>query len=74
MTLLKFQKIKPLFALGDVSGKGLPAAMLVANLQATLRGQLLFCDSAKDCIKRANNLLQKSTDMSKFVTLFFGII
>ena len=48
--------------------------MLMANLQATLRGQLLFCDCAKDCIKRANDLLYKSTDTSKFVTLFFGIL
>jgi len=71
---IKVSENKTAIALGDVSGKGLPAAMLVANLQATLRGQLLFCDCAKDCIKRANNLLQKSTDMSKFVTLFFGII
>jgi phosphoserine phosphatase RsbU/P len=61
-------------ALGDVSGKGLPAAMVMANLQATLRGQVLFSSSANDCIKRSNNLLFRSTDVSKFVTLFFGII
>jgi serine phosphatase RsbU (regulator of sigma subunit) len=71
---IKISDTKTAIALGDVSGKGLPAAMLMANLQATLRGQLLFCSCAKDCIKRANNLLYKSTDLSKFVTLFFGII
>ena len=71
---IKVSENKTAFALGDVSGKGLPASMLMANLQATLRGQLLFCDSAKDCIKRANDLLYKSTDTSKFVTLFFGIL
>lgn len=71
---IKVSESKIAFALGDVSGKGLPAAMLMANLQATLRGQLLFCDCTKDCIKRANNLLFRSTDTSKFVTLFFGIL
>jgi len=71
---IKISKNKTALALGDVSGKGLPAAMLMANLQATLRGQLLFCNSLKDCIKRANNLLFKSTDTSKFVTLFIGIL
>ena len=71
---IKISDTKTALALGDVSGKGLPAAMLMANLQATLRGQLLFCSCSKDCIKRANNLLQKSTDLSKFVTLFFGIL
>jgi sigma-B regulation protein RsbU (phosphoserine phosphatase) len=71
---IKVSEGKIAFALGDVSGKGLPAAMLMANLQATLRGQLLFCDCTKDCIKRANDLLYKSTDTSKFATLFFGIL
>ena len=71
---IKISETKTAIALGDVSGKGLPAAMLMANLQATLRGQLLFCDCAKECLKRANNLLYKSTDITKFVTLFFGIL
>jgi sigma-B regulation protein RsbU (phosphoserine phosphatase) len=71
---IKISDNKIAIALGDVSGKGIPASMLMANLQATLRGQLLFCNCAKDCIKRANNLLYKSTDLSKFVTLFFGIL
>lgn len=71
---IKISETKTAIALGDVSGKGLPASMLMANLQATLRGQLLFCNCAKDCIKRANDMLFKSTDTSKFVTLFFGIL
>lgn len=71
---IKISETKTAIAVGDVSGKGLPASMLMANLQATLRGQLLFCNCAKDCIKRANGMLFKSTDPSKFVTLFFGIL
>ncbi len=60
--------------LGDVSGKGLPASLLMANLQATLRGQTLLCDSAKVCLQRANKLLFESTSTEKFVTLFYGIL
>jgi len=60
--------------LGDISGKGMPAAMLMANLQATLRGQALFTSSAGECLTRANKLLYRSTDMQKFATLFYGII
>jgi phosphoserine phosphatase RsbU/P len=71
---IKISETKTAIALGDVSGKGLPASMLMANLQATLRGQLLFCNCAKDCVKRANSMLFRSTDTSKFVTLFFGIL
>ncbi len=61
-------------ALGDVSGKGLPASLLMANLQATLRGQLLFADSTGECLRRANRLLFRSTAPEKFATLFCGII
>ncbi len=60
--------------LGDVSGKGLPASLLMANLQATLRGQTLVNTSAKDCIIRSNKLLFESTSDEKFATLFYGIL
>ena len=60
--------------LGDVSGKGLPASLLMANVQATLRGQSLLSSSAKECIRRSNTLLYRSTSDERFVTLFYGIL
>lgn len=60
--------------LGDVSGKGLPASLLMANVQATLRGLTSSDIPAKDCITRANKLLHESTSDEKFVTLFYGIL
>ncbi len=60
--------------LGDVSGKGLPASLVMANLQATLRGQTYPGVSAKECIIRSNMLLHRSTSQDKFVTLFYGIL
>ena len=60
--------------LGDVSGKGLPASLLMANLQATLRGQTLLNASARECVQRSNKLLHLSTSSEKFVTLFYGIL
>lgn len=60
--------------LGDVTGKGMPAALLMANLQATIRGQSIANSSAKDCVYCSNNLLVKNTDEGKFVTLFYGIL
>ena len=60
--------------LGDVTGKGLPASLLMANTQATLRGLTLLSSSAKECISRANQLLYQSTSDEKFVTLFYGIL
>jgi len=58
--------------LGDVTGKGLPASLLMANLQATLRGQSFLSSSPKDCLLRSNKLLYHSTSPEKFATLFYA--
>jgi phosphoserine phosphatase RsbU/P len=63
-----------IFCLGDVSGKGMPAALLMANLQATLRGTSMGCKSALDCLKRSNGLLYHSTDQEKYATMFYGVL
>ena len=62
------------FCLGDVTGKGLPASLLMANLQATLRGQTLTAGTPKTCLERSNQLLFQSTAPEKFATLFYTIL
>jgi sigma-B regulation protein RsbU (phosphoserine phosphatase) len=62
------------FCLGDVSGKGLPAALLMANLQAAIRGQTMSGTSLTSCLERANALLFSNTSPEKFATLFFGCL
>src|SRR5579862_3300441 len=46
--------------LGDVTGKGLPAALLMSNVQATLRGQSILASNAQECLSRSNRLLLQS--------------
>lgn len=60
--------------LGDVTGKGLPASLLMANLQATLRSQTLNVESPKVCLGRSNRLLFQSTSPEKFATVFYAIL
>ena len=60
--------------LGDVSGKGLPASLLMSNVQATLRSHALMGLTAKECTIRSNRLLFRSTSAEKFVTLFFAVL
>lgn len=60
--------------IGDVSGKGLPASLLMANLQASLRGQSLLTNSPRECLERSNRLLYESTSPEKFATVFYGIL
>ncbi len=60
--------------LGDVSGKGLAASLLMANVQATLRVQAKADGTAAMCVRRTNTLLFQSTGMEKFVTLFYAVL
>ena len=71
---IKIPGEKIVFCLGDITGKGLPAAMLMANLQATLRGQSFTQNSVKDSIKNANILLFNSTASNRFATVFYGVL
>lgn len=59
---------------GDVSGKGMPAALLMSNVQATLRGQALFMDTAHGTIERSNKLLSSTIKRGSFVTLFYAVL
>jgi len=60
--------------IGDVSGKGLPASLLMANLQASLRGQSGPGRSPAECVARVNRMLYESTGAEKFATVFYGIL
>jgi sigma-B regulation protein RsbU (phosphoserine phosphatase) len=60
--------------LGDVSGKGMPAALLMANVHATLRGQIFQGLSPGDCLGRSNEHLVPSMDPGRFVTLFYAVL
>ncbi|MEP0545554.1 MAG: GAF domain-containing SpoIIE family protein phosphatase [Rhodothermales bacterium] len=59
---------------GDVVGKGLPASLLMANVQATLRGQTGQDIGAAECLGRANRFLKRTLRPGTFVTLVYGIL
>jgi sigma-B regulation protein RsbU (phosphoserine phosphatase) len=61
------------FALGDVSGKGIGAALLVANLQATVRSQQELARSPAKLLERVNRLFFQFTRPEHYATLFFGV-
>ena len=60
--------------LGDVSGKGMPAALLVANIQAALRGNVSQGLPPGECLERSNAHLLASMNPDRFVTLFYGVL
>lgn len=61
------------FAVGDVSGKGLPAAMIMTNLQAALRTTMSFDAELASALMRVNRHLCQTLRDDMFVTLFLGI-
>lgn len=61
------------FLLGDVSGKGTGAALLMANLQATIRGSRELAEDPVLLVNRANRLFFQSTSPEHYATLFFGV-
>ena len=62
------------FVLGDVSGKGVPAALLMANLQACFRSQdPRLLRHPIQVLETVNRHFYDATTPERFATLFFGI-
>lgn len=61
-------------AVADVSGKGIPAALLMSNLQASLQGQAIHAGSVSTMVGRMNELLSRSTDDHMFATFFYTVL
>jgi len=59
------------FCLADASGKGLPASLMMASVQATVRAITRTAASPAACINRVNDLLCSSTGDEKFITMFY---
>jgi serine phosphatase RsbU (regulator of sigma subunit)/predicted enzyme related to lactoylglutathione lyase len=62
------------FVLADVVGKGLPAALLMANLQAILRTQFrLAMHDFPALLRSVNHLFYENTDPDHYATLFLAL-
>lgn len=67
-------KSRTAFFLGDVSGKGVGAAMLMAACQSQLRTHLLSGAALADAMAAVNTDLHQRSEASKFVTLIAGVV
>ena len=62
-------------ALGDVMGKGIPAALLAATLSAAVRSQVqVGNEDPEQVVTRVNRLFWEVTPTALFATLFFGVL
>jgi serine phosphatase RsbU (regulator of sigma subunit)/catechol 2,3-dioxygenase-like lactoylglutathione lyase family enzyme len=61
------------FVVGDISGKGIAAALLMANLQANLRSQCAIAlDNKGHLLESVNRMFYENTTGSAYATLFFA--
>jgi phosphoserine phosphatase RsbU/P len=69
------QKGDYILAIGDVSGKGTPAALLMASVQAALRALAPLCTSVSETTGQINDLTCANTrGGSRFITFFWGLL
>lgn len=71
---IKMQDGKMLIALGDVSGKGTAAALLMSSVHAAIHAQVAANRPLAEMIKSVNIYLAENTPANRFVTMFIAIL
>ena len=61
-------------AVADVSGKGIPAALLMAGFRMSLLAEIRNEFAIRAVMRKVNQLLHESTDRGKFVTAYYGVL
>ena len=70
----KFDDDHLAFFIGDVAGKGMPAAIYMAVCRTMLKAIGSEVQNPADCITKVNNMLIPESDISTFVTVFYGLL
>jgi len=60
--------------IADVSGKGIPAALLVSTFQASLHAYLDSSFNLPDLVQKLNLVIYNTATMDKYITAFFAIL
>lgn len=64
---------KFLVCVGDVSGKGIPAALLMSNFQASLRTMVRQTTNLKEIINELNYGILRNSNGERFITFFIAL-
>ncbi|UJP65179.1 PP2C family protein-serine/threonine phosphatase [Mongoliitalea daihaiensis] len=70
--LIHKSKDEVFFCIADVSGKGMPAALLMSNFQAALRTLLRSSSDLQMIVEQLNYTLFENTKGERFITFFLG--
>ena len=72
--VLKFSDTKAALCIADVSGKGMPAALLMSNVQAAVHAFASETISPSELCAKVNRVVSSSTGEDKFITFFYGLV
>ncbi len=72
--VIRFRSDKVALCIGDVAGKGLPAAMLMSNLQAQVKAYASEFIAPKDLCERVNRLTANNIGDGRFITFFYSLV
>ncbi len=61
-------------AIADVSGKGIPASLIMASFRASLLAEIRNNFAIRTILAKTNALLYESTESDRFVTAFYGVL
>jgi len=61
-------------AIADVSGKGIPAALIMASFRASLIAEIKNNFALRTICKKVNQLLYDSVELGNYVTAFYGVL
>src|SRR6516164_6209415 len=59
-------------AIGDVSGKGVGAALMMASLEASLRALAAVVEDPAELMERVSGLLHQASSANRYATLFYA--
>jgi len=72
--VLRFDENTLGFCIADVAGKGMPAALLMSNLQAAVRGLASPSVSPAELCEAINRLICRSIGGDRFITFFYAML
>ncbi len=64
---------RAVFVVADVSGKGIPGAMVVSNMQASLKAYLKYCSNLIEVVTNLNEAIILNTTSDRYITFFIGL-
>ncbi len=72
--VVRINETQTVLCIADVSGKGMPAALLMSSLQAALRPLMWDTRSPRELCRRLNRILCEIAPVGKFVSFFYAVL